>query len=293
MELDIKDLYKLFEDNNLSPKTPVVQEQKQQSNSMIKIGDIVVTEFKGREFKGEVSRVYEKAGNEQFDIKVGETIISVKFENILEHYPKNRRFETTKKEIKPEPKPVVKETVKTVIKKVEPKIVETKVEPKNPENQSPNKIDKEEEPKKVLPDPKKLEKEEERKSPDNAVPIEEKVLDSKKEVKVIGKVVHFSGLKLQEVTDFLMKKGIDKEKCWYMISEKENGEIHVIRNNDKGFKIQPFVLSFMDIQIKDKHLNESSSQIKIKGNNNFSIISEIPNELYDLVRNGLIVLLSK
>ena len=287
MELDIKDLYKLFEDNNLSPQIPV-QHIPQQTVNMIKIGDIVVTEFKGREFKGEISRIYEKIANEiSYDVKVGQTIISVKFENILEHYPKNSKFETVKKveTIKPIS---TKNTIKKVENKVPVKsVIENKIEPEKPTN----KVDKGEQPQKVLTDPKKLEKDEIEKNPDNSNPTNE-VLDSeKKEIKVIGKVAHYTGLKLQEVEDFLTNKGI-KEKCWYMVSEK-NDEIHVIRNNDKGFKIQPFVLSFMEIQIKNKKLNENSSQIKIKGNNNFSIISNIPKDLYDLIRNGLIVLLSK
>jgi len=312
-ELNIGDLYKLFEDNNLSPKGPVAQQPPQNFNSMIKVGDIVVTEFKGREFRGEISRIYEKSGNDTYDIKVGETIISVKFDNILEHYPKNIKFENPvkkeipkqekKTEIKKTVKPPVTETKKVVPTKiektemteivkeevqVETKIEEAKVEPAKPSN----KVDKEEQPKKVLQDPKKLEKEEIETNPDNAPPTNEK-LDSKKEVKIIGKVVHFSGLKMQEVLEFLTSKNIDNDRCWYMVSEKGNGELHVIRHNDKGFKIQPFVLSFMEIQVKDKKLNENSTQIKIEGNNNFSIIKNIPNALYDLIRNGLIVLLSK
>jgi len=283
MELDIKDLYKLFEDNNLSPQIPI-QQQPQKVVSMIKDGDIVVTEFKGREFRGEICKTYEKNGIETYDVKVGQTIISVKFENILEHYPKNNKFETVRKE---EPKQILKPPVKKVENKVPIKsIIENKVEPEKPSH----KVDKGEQPQKVLTDPKKLEKEEIEKNPDNSNPTNE-MLDSKKEIKVIGKVTHYTGLKLQDVEDFLTTKGI-KEKCWYMVSEK-NDEIHVIRNNDKGFKIQPFVLSFMEIQIKNKKLNENSSQIKIKGNNNFSIISNIPKDLYDLIRNGLIVLLSK
>ncbi len=288
MELDIRDLYKLFEDNNLSPQVPLQQITK--TTNMIRVGDIVVTEFKGREFRGEVDKIYEKTvGTETYDIKVGQTTISVKFDNILEHYPRNSKFETIKKE---EPKPVIKPKPIQPVKPVKP-IVESlsKVEV-DTDNPSTHKVEKEEQPKKVIQDPEKLEKEEIEKNPDNANPKNEMLDSVKKEIKVIGKVTHFTGLKLQEVVDFLSEKGI-KDKCWYMVSEKSNNEIHVIRNNDKGFKIQPFVLSFMEIQIKNKKLNENSSQIKIKGNNSFSVISEIPNGLYDLIRNGLIVLLSK
>ena len=322
MELNIEDLYKLFEDNNLSPKYTVVQEQKQ-TNNFIKVGDIVVTEFKGREFRGEVFRIYEKSGTEQYDVKVGQTTISVKFENILEHYPKNKKFETVKESVKvaeakvetPKVETPKVETPKIVAPKIEtpkvvvpkvivPKVVEanTDEQPKIASTVDPVKLDTKKHSvedsdvqKKKIPskeEAKKIEKDKEASSPDNAKPETNEKLDSKTEVKVIGKVVHFNGLKLQEVNDFLTQKGI-LDKCWYFVSEKSETEIHIIRNNEKGFKIQPFVLSFMEIQVKGKKLNENASQIKIKGNNSFSIISEIPTELHDLVRNGLIVLLSK
>ena len=130
-EMTIQDLYKLFEDNNLSP-TNSVQPQPQQNSQQtsIKVGDIVVASFKNREFRGEVNKVYEKLGVEQFDVKVGTTIISVKFDNIMEHYPKNRKFEqkNTITEIKPEEiteKKKVEIPLQPKPKPVEPKPVQT------------------------------------------------------------------------------------------------------------------------------------------------------------------------
>lgn len=296
-EMTIQDLYKLFEDNNLSP-TNSVQPQPQQSSQQtsIKVGDIVVASFKNREFRGEVSKVYEKLGVEQFDVKVGTTIISVKFDNILEHYPKNRKFEqkNTITEIKAEEIVTEKKKVdiplQTKPKPVEPKPVQTI----NPIIVEENKNDKtktnpkgEEEPEKVLKTQKEIDEDDDKKNPANK--------NFNETVKVIGRITHFSSnLKLEEVQDFLAKKGIDKEKCWYFITERNNDEIHLIRNNERGFQIYPFVVSFMELKIKDK-LTESKSKepMKINGNNQFTIIKNIPEDVFETIQNGLIALLSQ
>jgi len=298
-EMTIQDLYKLFEDNNLSPSNPVQQPQTQQSSQQtsIKIGDIVVASFKNREFRGEVSKVYEKLGVEQFDIKVGTTIISVKFDNILEHYPKNRKFEqkNTVTEIKAEEVVTEKKIdvplqTQTKAKVEEPKTVQTI----NPVIVEENKNDKtktnpkgEEEPEKVLKTQKEIDEDDDKKNPANK--------NFNETVKVIGRITHFSSnLKLDEVVDFLAKKGIDKEKCWYFITERNNNEIHLIRNNEKGFQIYPFVVSFMELKIKDKLTESKSSEpMKINGNNQFTIIKNIPEDVFETIQNGLIALLSQ
>ena len=295
-EMTIQDLYKLFEDNNLSP-TNSVQPQPQQNSQQtsIKVGDIVVASFKNREFRGEVNKVYEKLGVEQFDVKVGTTIISVKFDNIMEHYPKNRKFEqkNTITEIKPEEiteKKKVEIPLQPKPKPVEPKPVQTI----NPIIVEENKNDKtktnpkgEEEPEKVLKTQKEIDEADDKKNPENK--------NFNETVKVIGRITHFSSnLKLDEVQDFLAKKGIDKEKCWYFITERNNDEIHLIRNNERGFQIYPFVVSFMELKIKDK-LTESKSKepMKINGNNQFTIIKNIPEDVFETIQNGLIALLSQ
>jgi hypothetical protein len=304
-ELSIQDLYKLFEDNQLSPTNsvePVIKQRQQQTSNFIKVGDIVVAQFKDQELRGEVNRVYEQVGIEFYDIKVGTTIVPIKFDNIIEHYPKNRKFDQIIKEnVKEIESEIVQEkkTVQTPIQ-TQVKTIQTPPQPKKVEmvelkptlieenkNEPKDKVKsevKEEEPEKVMRTAEEVEEEENNKHPENT--------NFNETVKVIGKITQFSSnLKLSEVIDFLAKRGIDKEKCWYFITEK-NGELHLIRNNDLGFKIQPFVLSFIDLKIKDK-LTESKEQIKIIGNNQFSIVSNIPQELYETVKNGLIALLSQ
>jgi hypothetical protein len=292
MEMNIQDLYKLFEDNQLSFNPVNVQQQQTTNNtSFIKKGDIVVIQFKDREFRGEVNKIYEKSGLDAYDIKIGNTIISVNFDNILEHYPKNRNFEHANiKEVKAEEitqKKVLPTTVKPIQK---PSIKENKTDVKPLTKTEPTKkvIKKEDEvvPKKSIQNPKEIEEIENNKNPENTNFTNETI-------RLIGKIVYFSEkLKLDDVINILAKKGIDKEKCWYFITEKNNNEIHIIRNNDKGYQIQPFVISFIDLKIKNQ-INEAVNQIKIKGNNNFSIISDIPNNLYEQIKNGLIALLSQ
>lgn len=318
-ELSIQDLFKLFEDNQLSPVNSVdpIIKQKQQTTNFIKIGDIVVVQFKDQEIRGEINRVYEQVGINFYDIKVGTTIIPIKFDNIIEHYPKNRKFDQiikdNIKEIESEEiiqgKNPVQTSIQTQVKKIQqppqskkvemvknsivlkPTLVESiefkpifieenKNEPKDKIKSEVN----EEEPEKVMKTAEEVEEEENNKHPENT--------NFNETIKVIGKIIQFSSnLKLNEVIDFLAKRGIDKEKCWYFITEKNN-ELHLIRNNDLGFKLQPFVLSFINLKIKDK-LTESKDQIKIIGNNQFSIVSNIPQELYETVKNGLIALLSQ
>lgn len=311
-EMTIQDLYKLFEDNNLSPTNPVQATQQPSSQSFIKVGDIIVASVKNREFRGEVSKVYEKSGVEQFDIKVGTTIISVKMDSILEHYPKNRKFEQKNTNTVTEIKPVEIVTEKKVdiplqtqtktdpskgVKGIEHPMIKPEGHPVqtiNPVIIEENKNDKtktnpkgEEEPEKVLKTQEEIDEDDDKKNPENK--------NFNETVKVIGRITHFSGnLKLDEVVDFLAKKGIDKEKCWYFITERNNDEIHLIRNNDKGFQIYPFVLSFIDLKIKER-LTESNSKepLKINGNNQFAVIKNIPSGVFESIQNGLIALLSQ
>ena len=236
----------------------------------------------------------------------------------MEHYPKNRKFDQSikKENIKEiQPEEIIQEKkieipLQTIQKKSDIPIQEKKTPTftktpspvvlnpiivKEDKNEPRDKVKSKEEeltdeeknanPKKVIKNPKEVEDGENKKNPDNTNFTNETV-------KVIGRITHFSSnLKLNEVIEFLAKHGIDKEKCWYFITEKNN-EIHLIRNNEKGFQINPFVISFIDLKIKEK-LTESNNQIKIVGNNHFSIISNIPTNLYETVKNGLIALLSQ
>jgi len=274
MELTIQDLYKIFEDNHLLPisPTPVPINNVYQKQNFMVVGDIVVVQLNNQEIKGEISNIFEKLGIEYCEIKVGTSIVKIKFDDIIEHYPKNRTFEKKVNETVLQTqtkKPLIQPQEKST-----PKLIEV--------NKNTTKTNQKETPKTV----ENVGDENNKKHPENTN-------FNESTVKVIGKITQFSSnLTIKEVVDFLAKQGIDKEKCWYFITEKNNGEIHIIKNNDLGFKIQPFVISFIDLKIKNQ-LTENKNQIKIVGNNQFSILSNIPKELYDSVKNGLITLLSQ
>ena len=114
-----------------------------------------------------------------------------------------------------------------------------------------------------------------------------------KNIKIIGKLVYFKDIKYSQVVNMFEKNLLSKNQLWYLLTEKNN-EIHVIKNNDKAFQIQPFINALVDHHLKNQNklINENYSKIKISGNNDFSIISNIPNDIHKSLLNNIITLLS-
>jgi len=134
---------------------------------------------------------------------------------------------------------------------------------------------------------KEIEQDEMKNSPDDQVD-----LTINEKIKIFGKVLKYQDVKYSDIENMFEKRVLTVEKIWYCMTEKQ-GEIHVVRQNEKGFRIQPFAMSLMDHFLKVKPLNEGYNQIKIKGNDNFAILSNVPPLIYGKVLNGLISLLSK
>jgi hypothetical protein len=126
--------------------------------------------------------------------------------------------------------------------------------------------------------------------PDNQVDLS---IESMKNIKIIGKLVYFKDIKYSQVVNMFEKNLLSKNQLWYLLTEKNN-EIHVIKNNDKAFQIQPFINALVDHHLKNQNklINENYSKIKISGNNDFSIISNIPNDIHKSLLNNIITLLS-
>jgi hypothetical protein len=189
-------------------------------------------------------------------------------DNITEHYPKNRTFEKNVRKFSE-----IKENVAPA-----PPLDEKTEKPVERAQQKKKKIIDE------------VEQREEKNSPDNQVDltIENVSMDR---IKTIGKLVYYKNMKYSEITDMFEKKLLSKEEYWYLLTERQN-EIHVIRNNEKGFQIQPFVHALVGHFLKNKSLNESARQIKISGNSGFSVITNIPANMQKPMLNSLIALLS-
>lgn len=225
------------------------------NEGLIGVGDIIVASYNGNEIRGEVSAVYEG----HYYLKGRSGNIRFTIDDITEHYPKNKNFN----------KKIIKESAE---KRIDPDATKPLMKKK-----------------KII---KEYEEEDQMKNhPDDQVDmtVENNSMDH---IKAIGKVIYYSTVKYSDVNDMFEKKLLSREKYWYLLTEKQN-EIHVIRNNDKGFEIQPFVTTLIGHFLKQNNkLNESYNQIKVKGNNSFSIISNIPPNVQKQLVNNLVGLLS-
>lgn len=158
------------------------------------------------------------------------------------------------------------------------RLFENKTNKKNPLEKSSEKINK-----KILDE----ENKELENSPDNQVDL------SIENIKTIGKVFYYKDIKYSEIEKMFEKKLISKEDYWYLLTEKPH-EIHIIKNNEQAFQIQPFINSLIShfLKSQNKLINENYNQIKLSGNNNFSVITNIPQGIQNQLLNSIISLLS-
>ena len=254
-----KDLDKLYDIYHANIK---VDEYPQTENvNPIKVGDMLVALYGDKEIRGEVSQVFEnyyllkgKSGNS----------IKVTIDDITEHYPKNRMFES-----------------KSIRKFTESAVQTPPPDEKQGGDAKPAERVQQKK-KKVIED---SEEEINKNTPDDQVDL------TIEKIKTIGKLLYYKDVKYSEINSMFEKKLLSKEDYWYLLTEKEN-EIHIIRNNQKGFEIQPFANALVVHFLKNKSINESVKQIKVAGNSNFSVVSNIPPNLRKPMLNSLIRLLS-
>jgi len=138
--------------------------------------------------------------------------------------------------------------------------------------------------KKIIKD---VENDELRNNPDNQVDL------SIENVKTIGKLLYYNNIKFSDLNKMFEKRLLAKEDYWYLLTEKPN-EIHVIRNNEKAFQIQPFVNALVGhfLKTQDRMIHESFSKMKVSGNNDFSIITNVSQDVKSQLLNSIIGLLS-
>lgn len=106
-----------------------------------------------------------------------------------------------------------------------------------------------------------------------------------------SKVLHFlEGFSLNEINDVLSKRS---EVIYYTRYIPENNEFHIIKHKDGNFVITPFISQLFDFYKKNDALCEKISNIKVKGNDNFSIITNIDQELLNQLKKDLNILLKK
>jgi TfoX/Sxy family transcriptional regulator of competence genes/uncharacterized protein YqgQ len=256
MELD--DLYNIYRANIKVDEFPI-----NENISPIKVGDILVALYNNREIRGEVSAVYEN----HFLLKgKNSSSIKITIDDVTEHYPKNRQFEN---------KISVKKFTESVVG--QPNKVEKSIEKPIEKVQQKKKRIIEEEENQV-----------EKNSPDNSID-----LAMSEKLKPFGKLIYYKNIKYSEIENMFEKKLLSREEYWYLLTEKAD-EIHIIRNNERAFEIQPFMNALLGhfLKSQNKLINESYGQIKISGNNNFSVIKNIPQNVHKELLNNIILLLS-
>ena len=103
--------------------------------------------------------------------------------------------------------------------------------------------------------------------------------EKKDDAKLFGKVI-----KLPNDSDalaFMENIKIPRNMLWYVLVEKQENELHMVKYNQDGVNANQFVaelkgyyLQHFDKQEKIKSLIE---KIKVVGNDKFSVIKDVPN----------------
>lgn len=151
---------------------------------------------------------------------------------------------------------------------------------------------------------KKVEKRFSKKSVPEPQPEVEKV-DESSDVKIYGRVAKFpKSTKASKAYNFLENVKISKNSIWYILVEKQDNELQMVKyNNKKGFDLDKFVLELKSFYLEKYKSNEKVSSliesIQVSGAKEFSSIKNIPNievegkKLISKITEDLIKLLSK
>lgn len=126
------------------------------------------------------------------------------------------------------------------------------------------------------------------------------------QVKLYGKVAKFpKKTKASKAYNFLENVKISKNSIWYILIEKQDNELQMVKyNNKKGFDMVKFVLElktfYLNQYSKDPNMIKLIECIEVGGAEEFSSIKNIPNveiasgkKLISKITEDLIKLLSK
>jgi hypothetical protein len=121
------------------------------------------------------------------------------------------------------------------------------------------------------------------------------------EVKFIGKVAKFpKNVKAKNAYNFLENIKVSKKRLWYILTEKDDNGLMLIKYNNKmGFNLYDFVTDLKNYYKTDENISKHIDQLIIEGENNFSIIKNIPDvdingkKLMTILMDDLLKLLYK
>lgn len=132
-----------------------------------------------------------------------------------------------------------------------------------------------------------------------------KQIDESNSFDRIGKVAKFpKNTKATEAYNFLENVKIPKSSIWYIMVEKQDSELHMVKYDfKKGVNLSKFVNELKDYYIglvkSNESLVEKISLIEIDGDDKYSMIKNIPQielkgkKLISIITNDLIKLLCK
>ncbi len=149
----------------------------------------------------------------------------------------------------------------------------------------------------------------------NVIPFDQNIADKtedkedksneNKDVKLYGKIAKFpKKTKASKGLNFLENVKISKSSIWYLLIEKQDNELQMVKyNNKRGVDLGKFMHDLKSFYI-DKYKNQPKvvkliESIELKGANEFSSIGNIPNievdgkKLISKITEDLIKLLSK
>ena len=102
--------------------------------------------------------------------------------------------------------------------------------------------------------------------------------DKEKDVNFIGKVAKFPrNTKAKSAYTFLENIKVSKKKLWYILIEKDQNGLQIIKYNNKlGINLTDFVNELKKYYMKDEALCEHIKSLTIEGEDKFSVIKNIP-----------------
>ena len=124
---------------------------------------------------------------------------------------------------------------------------------------------------------------------------------AEQKVRFYGKVAKMpDDVMASKSINFLENIKVSKQKLWYILIQKQDNELQMIKYNNKlGVDMNSFVESLKQYYDSHEDMKEHISNLKIGGNDKFSIIKDIPNveingkKLITIITEDLIKLLYK
>ena len=125
--------------------------------------------------------------------------------------------------------------------------------------------------------------------------------NKEKDVNFIGKIAKFpKNTKAKSAYTFLENIKVSKKKLWYILIEKDQNGLQIIKYNNKlGINLTDFVNELKNFYMKDEVLCEHIKSLTIEGEDKFSVIKNIPDveingkKLITILTNDLLKLLYK